>query len=106
MQQVVDNQNDYIDLLKEQLSAQKKQLEFDEQQLDILKNIFATGEDGVTAEEEILRLIQNQIDSQHPLRDYIKDKAGDIAVAGITTGAPVIYNAFKMFLATKGIVLP
>lgn len=46
------------------------------------------------------------IDSSHPLWDYVKDKGGDVAVAGITAGVPVLYNAIKMYLASKGIQLP
>ena len=105
LNEIVENQNDYICLLKEQLSAQKRQIEVDEQQLSILKNIFASEQDGVTAEKEIMNLIQAQIDSSHPLWDYVKDKAGDVAVAGITAGAPVIFTAVKAFLASKGINL-
>ena len=106
LQQVVQNQNDYIELLKQQLTIQKQQLEFDEQQLDILKSIFASDENGVAVEKEILNLIRDQIDAQHPMWDYVKDKTGDVAVAGITAGVPIIYNALKAYLATKGIVLP
>ena len=36
----------------------------------------------------------------------IEDKGGDVAVAGITAGVPVLYNAIKMYLASKGIQLP
>ena len=106
LQKVVENQNAYIDVLKEQLTVQKQQIELDEQQLIILKNIFASGEDGVIIEKEIMKLIQDQIDSSHPLWDYVKDKGGDIAVAGATAGAPVIYGSIKLYLASKGIMLP
>lgn len=95
LQKVVENQNSYIDILK-------KQLEMQEKQLLILKNIFVSGEHGVAVEKEILELIQKQIDSNHPLWEYVKDKGGDVAVAGI----PVIYNAIKMYLVSKGIQLP
>lgn len=106
LQKVVENQNAYIDVLKDQLSTQKQQLELNEHQLTILKNIFASGEDGVAVEKEIMKLIQEQIDSNHPLWDYVKDKGGDIAVAGVSAGAPVVYGAIKMYLASKGILLP
>ena len=106
LQKVVENQNEYIDVLKSQLSTQQQHLELDEQQLTILKNIFASGEDGVAVEKEIMELIQEQIDSSHPLWDYVKDKGGDIAVAGVTAGVPVIYAAIKQYLASKGILLP
>lgn len=106
LQRVIDNQNEYIDLLKGQLATQQRQLELDEKQLAILKNIFASGEDGVVVEKEIMKLIQEQINENHPLWDYVKDKGGDLAVAGITAGAPVIYTAIKQYLASKGILLP
>ena len=106
LQKVVENQNAYIDVLKDQLSTQKQQLELNEHQLTILKNIFASGEDGVAIEKEIMKLIQEQIDSNHPLWDYVKDKGGDIVVVGVTAGAPIIYGAIKMYLASKGILLP
>ncbi|MGI6678445.1 MAG: hypothetical protein ACOX2Q_05095 [Dehalobacterium sp.] len=106
LQNVIINQNGYITILKEQIDLQNKQLELNEQQLSILKSIFSSTEDGVDIEQEILKLIQEQIDSNHPLWDFVKDKGGDVAVAGITVGAPVIYNAIKMFLSSKGINLP
>lgn len=74
IQKVIENQNEYIDMLKEQIAMQKKQLEFDEQQLKILKDIFESAENGTAIENEIKELIQKQIDSSHPLWDYIKDK--------------------------------
>lgn len=106
LQRVIDNQNEYIDLLKSQLATQQQQLDLDEKQLAILKNIFASGEDGVAVEKEIMKLVQEQINEDHPLWDCFKDKGGDLAVAGITAGAPVIYTAFKQYLVSKGILLP
>lgn len=106
LNKVIDNQNEYIEALKKQIELQKEQLEMSQSQLQILTNIFASGEDGVAVEKEIMKLIQSEIDEKHPLWDYVKDKGGDIAVAGITTGVPVLYKAFKAFLATKGIILP
>jgi len=73
--------------------------------LNILKNIFTSEEDGVAVEKEIMKLIQEQIDSSHPLWDYVKDKGGDIVVAGVSAGAPVIYSVIKMYFASKGILL-
>lgn len=105
LEKIIDSQQEYIDLLKNQLTVQQQQLDLDEKQLSILKNIFASGEDGVVVEKEIMKLIQEQIDSNHPLWDYVKDKGGDLAVAGITAGMPVIYAAIKQYLASKGIIL-
>ncbi len=59
----------------------------------------------MAVEKEIMKLIENQIDSNHPLWDYVKDKGGDLVVAGITTSAPILYSAIKMYLTSKGIIL-
>lgn len=101
LQKVVENQNEYIDLLKAQITAQKQQLDYAEQQLSILNNIFASGEDGVAVEKEIWKLLQDQIDNSHPLWSYIADKGGDLAV----TYGSAILTAVKAYLTLKGINL-
>lgn len=99
LEKIVAQQSRHIDLLEEQLSTQKEQLA-------ILKNIFASSEDGVAVEKEIMKLIAEQIDDSHPLWEYVKDKGGDIAVAGVLEWGPIIWKAFKAYLAIKGIALP
>ena len=99
LEKIVAQQSRHIDLLEEQLSTQKEQLA-------ILRNIFASSEDGVAVEKEIMKLIEEQIDDSHPLWEYVKDKGGDIAVAGVLEWGPVIWKAFKAYLAIKGIALP
>lgn len=106
LEKMIDQQASYIDLLEETNKTLKKQLEVEEKQIEILKSIFASGEDGVQVEKELMSMIKNQIDESHPLWDYVKDKGGDIAVAGATAGIPVLYGAFKAFLLSKGIMLP
>ncbi len=96
LEKVIDNQNDYINLLKEQLNAQTEQL-------DVLKNIFSVEENGINIETEIMNIIKGEIDSKHPLWEYVKDKGGDVAVAGVTAGIPIIYNAIKTYLLSKGL---
>ena len=84
----------------------QKQLENGQKQLEILQHIFAPGEGGVLVEKERMNLIKKEIDETHPLWEYVKDKGGDIAVAGATAGIPVLYGAFKAYLLSKGIMLP
>lgn len=96
---IIKQQSSHITLLE-------KQLDLQERQLAALNDIFASTEDGVLVEKEIMKLIADQIDSNHPLWDYVKDKGGDIAVAGAIQVAPVIWSAIKAFLVTKGILLP
>lgn len=53
-----------------------------------------------------MRLIKNEIDETHPLWEYVKDKGGDIAVAGATAGIPVLYSAIRTYLLSNGIMIP
>ena len=106
LNEIIDNQNKYIKILEDQIHDQKEQLEIAKLQLQALKNLFTSLEDGVSVEKELAGLIQSQIDETHPLWDYVKDKAGDIAVAGIIHGTPVLYNALKAYLMKNGIPIP
>ena len=100
---IIENQNEYIKLLKTQLEFTQKKLENDEKQLEILKAIFYSENDGIAIEKEIKNIIEKEIDENHPLWDYVKDKGGDLAVAGIVAGVPIIYQAFKTYLISNGI---
>ena len=95
LNEIINNQNEYIKTLK-------KQLEVSESQLQALRNLFVSLEDGVSVEKELARLVQTQIDETHPLWDYVKDKGGDVVIAG----APVLYNTLKIYLMSKGVLLP
>lgn len=106
LKKIIDLQSSHIELLKDANDTLKKQLEIEKKQKEILQNIFASGEDGVYVEKELMRLIKNEIDEAHPLWDYVKDKGGDVAVAGVTAGIPVLYRAIKTYLLSKGIMLP
>lgn len=99
LQKIVAQQSRYIDLLEKQLATQEKQLA-------TLNNIFASDEDGVAVEKEIMKLIEAQVNDSHPLWEYVKDKGGDIAVAGLLEWGPVIWLAVKTYLTANGISLP
>ena len=49
---------------------------------------------------ELLR----EIDDSHPLWEYVKDKGGDIAVAGILEHWPVIWATLKAILTVGGAI--
>lgn len=104
LQEVVKNQSQLIDMQNEQLETLKSQLEIDEKQLNVLRCIFSNNQDSMEIEQELADLLQQQIDSNHPVKAFLLDKAGDLAVAGITTGVPLLYSAFKAFLVSKGLV--
>ena len=53
-----------------------------------------------------MNLIKKEIDETQPLWKYVKDKGGDISVAGATAEIPVLYDAFKAYLLSKGIIMP
>ena len=92
---IIKQQSNHITLLE-------KQIDLQERQLAVLNGIFASTEDGILIEKEIMKLIADQIDSNHPLWDYVKDKGGDVAIQS----APVIWSAIKTYLMMKGITLP
>lgn len=96
---MVSQQMEYIGLLQEANKTLKRQLETQQNQLQVLQNIFASTEDAAIVEKEIMRLIAEQIDENHPLWEYVKDKGGDVLIAG----GPVLFRAFKAFLIARGI---
>ncbi len=98
---MVSQQMEHIQLLQEANQTLKQQMEIQRSQLQILQDIFASGEDSVVVEKEIMRLIAEQINEKHPLWEYVKDKGGDALIAC----GPVLFEAFKSFLASKGITL-
>lgn len=77
----------------------------EQKQIEILQNIFASGEDGVLVEKELMNLIKGKIDETHPLWDYVKDKGGDVIVAGMTAKFPILYYVFREYLLSRGIKL-
>lgn len=99
LQKIVAQQSRHIELLEKQLETQEKQLA-------TLNDIFASNEDGVAVEKEIMKLIGEQINDSHPLWEYVKDKGGDVAVAGLLEWGPVIWTAVKAYLTLNGIVFP
>ena len=96
LQKIVAQQSRHIEILERQLATL-------DNQLTMLNNIFSSSEDGVMVEKEIMKLIAEQINENHPLWEYVKDKGGDIGVAGLLDWGPVIWGAFKAYLMTKGI---
>lgn len=104
LEQIIDQQLSYINVLERTNETLQKQLQAEQRQIEILQNIFASGEDGVQVEKELMSLIKKEIDETHPLWEYVKDKGGDVAVTGVTAGISVLYNAFKMYLLSKGIL--
>lgn len=96
---VIDDQHILINVLKEQLSLSRAQL-------DTLTNIFASNEDAYNCEREIAELIKKQIDDKHPLWDYVNGISQNLVAEGIIKSVPIIYSALKTYLASKGILLP
>ena len=96
---IIDNQQLLIDY-------QKEQTEVLAQQLQVLKELFASGEDGVVIQKEIMRLLIEQEENNHSIRDLLKDKGGDLGVAAITATTPLVWAAIKSWLSTKGVIIP
>lgn len=98
LMRVIDNQNDQISTLKNQLHVQEEQLRAQNEQLLVLKNIFASGEDGVAVQKEIMKILEQNLGKDHPFLAYLADKGGDIAF-------PALAAALKTYLISKGLTL-
>ena len=81
-------------------------LDLQEKQLQVLKDLFTSGEDGVAVQKEIIQMLIDQENDKHPIRDYLVDKGGDLGVAAITAATPLVWSGIKSWLASKGIMIP
>ena len=77
MKQVIHNQNSYISIL--------------ERQNQFFKNMFASGEDGVAVQKEIMKILQEQGESD----GTFKDKGLDVVIQTVFMGA-------QMWLKSRG----
>ena len=84
----------------------QQSIDVQESQLQVLKNLFASGEDGIAVQKEIMQLLIDQEENEHPIGDLLVDKGADLGVAAITATTPLIWSAIKAYLATKGIIIP
>lgn len=103
---IVDNQNDYINILKQQLKLQEEQCKLLKGQLDIITNMFMSSENVEQYEKELLDLLKEEINDKHPVGDFIKNVGENALANGAVSAIPVLYNVFKKFLISKGIQLP
>jgi len=84
----------------------QQSIDLQEKQLQVLKDLFASGEDGVAVQKEIMQMLIDQEKDKHPVREYLADKGGDLGVAAITAATPLVWSGIKAWLATKGIIIP
>lgn len=75
-------------------------------QLQTLKDIFASGEDGVAVQKEIMQMLIVKESDKHPVRKYLADKGGDLGIEAIKAVAPMIWSVIKEWLTTEGIIIP
>lgn len=94
---VIRNQNEYIELLRDQ----NKTLQI---QLDTLYRIFVKDSEQVSIVDEIMHIMLEQDDenSEHPVRAFLADKSGDLGVAGITA----MLGALRVYLKKRGVLIP
>lgn len=86
------------DSLKKVIVNQEKNIETLEKNnreiVDLLRDIFASGEDSVCVQKEILKILQDQ----NPDKDLLKDKSLDMVIQ-------MIFGAISIYLRSKGIEL-
>ena len=82
LETVIDNQNDYIKILREQ----------SEHTMQVLENIFASTEDNVVVQKEMLKIMSEKgID-----HELLKDKGIDVIIQ-------ILLPCFKILLAKYGL---
>ena len=81
----------------------QKSVEVNEKQLQVLKNIFENNEDSVAIQEEIMQKLIEREKENHPIRDYLADKGGDLGVEALTKVVPTVWLGIKAWLAANGI---
>lgn len=79
---VIHNQNDYIEMLKEQ----------NEYIRQVLNNMFGSSEDSVLIQKEILKIMKES----KPTDGMMTDKGLDVIIQ-------MMFNAVQIYLKTKGI---
>lgn len=78
------------------------------QQLQVLKDLFTSGEDGVAVQKEIMQMLIDQENDKQSTREYLADcdRGRNLGVAVITAATPKVWSGIKAWLATKGIIIP
>lgn len=102
---IIVNQKHLIDSQKETINTQKeiieqlKSLNYSQMiQLQRLKEIFYSVEDGTAVNKEVMAELAKLLEQQPGWKDFIKDKGADLIVGGILSAMP-------MLLLKLGIVL-
>lgn len=95
---MAENFPEVIDSLKKFIVNQEKNIEILEKNnreiVDLLRNIFASGEDSVLVQKEILKILQDQ----NPDKELLKDKSLEVVIQ-------MIFGAISIYLRRKGIEL-
>lgn len=111
LHQAVCNQNHYISLLEQIVDSQTIQIENQAEHIkqmcsatEALMEILDYCELSVDAQKELSDAIREELLGNHQVADYLADKGGDIAVAGINKIIPYMLNGLKVYLISKGII--
>ena len=83
----------------------QQSLDVQESQLQVLRNLFSSEEGGVAVQKEIMQLLIKKEENEHPIRDFLADKGGEIGVAALNAAGPVVWIGIKEWLVAKGIVM-
>lgn len=86
------------EITNELLEEQNKYLR---QQLEVLRCIFSSEEKGLEYEREIWEILQDKVEAEHPLKRLLFDKGSDLIINNV----PILFQVFKIFLESKGIML-
>ena len=89
-----------------QIKNLEKQLETSEKALKKLSELFYSSEDSVSIEKEIMKIIQEDINDKHHIKDVLVEKSIDFSLEKIEKYLPFIIAAIQKYLTFQGIIKP
>ena len=105
MTDVIENQKVQIEQQRIQIERQEKTIdqlqrlnETQEQQLQRLKEIFYSIEDGTAVDKEMMRELEDLLDKQPGWKDFIKDKSADVGIGAFLAVLPQLLKMMGMVL--------
>ncbi|MBP3233864.1 MAG: hypothetical protein J6M65_05525 [Eubacterium sp.] len=95
MNDVINNQKSQIEILQKQIQRQERTIdqlqdlnEVQSSQLQKLKEIFYSLEDGTAVDKEIMKDLEELLSKQPGWKEFIKDKGVDVAIGGFVAILP------------------
>ena len=97
-QEAIEHLREINTLQKEQLENLKRQLANDEKIIKLINDFLSCENGSELDNKELLNIIKGQVDSNHPILEYLADKGGD---AFVSIFLSPILKSLKLYLMAK-----